>query len=216
MWNIPQNVVNTISNSNSNQNEFINMSELYDKFTKNKLNIESILINKNILNLSTIKLDWIETINIQTNNYLPKGTIFSLLVSNEEIIIETIQIQTKNHELKLNLPNNFLYSESNIYLQINLPDDSNYDFIYNFYGWEITNKQNILNDYVANSNLIIYIDNDKYTHLGLDMGIYKNQLKLHIKQHLKTISPNTNICIHYETLSTIKMSYLMSYLKKNI
>lgn len=215
MWNIPQNVVNTTSDSNSKQNEFINMSELYEKFTKNKLNIESILINTNILNLSSIKLDWIETINIQTNNYLPKGTTFSLLVSNEEIIIETIQTQTKNHELKLNLPNNFLYLESNIYLQINLPDDSNnsnYDFIYNFYGWEIINKQDILNDYVANS--IIYIDNDKYTNLGLDMGIYKNQLKLHIKHYLKTISSNTPICIHYETLSTIKMSYLMSYLKK--
>lgn len=199
LGNIPQKE-NFISNMDINDNKIENiksMTKLFDEFEKKE--ISSSLRSKNKIDLKLIPIDWINDVNISiiNDNYkstLPLGTIISLLIGDDEVILHN-----NNDIITINLPNNFLYYKTTVFLLINLPDKfdesiTNTNFLFEFNGWKINNKD-IINNL---QNVIIKFDNvDLYS--NYNMGIFDYELKIN----------TDNLKSPY-----IYMNYLMNYLKK--
>jgi hypothetical protein len=217
----------------------VGLMELFNKFEK--INVSGTFAYNDKVNLSLIPIDWINTIKISIinelnkNESLPLGTIISLIIGEDEIILHAIdhdkqkKIIENNNKLKINIPNNFLYHNTNVYLQINLPETNesygdltnNLNFKYEYEGLKITNK-NIVSEFV---DKIILFDNNKL-YSGFHFGIYNQNLKIKIKNYYDTIHNQisynkigveddyNSMPIDYSESSYVQMSYLMGYLKK--
>lgn len=219
------------------------LTEIFNKFEKKE--ISKIFIDNNRVDLSTIPIDWINTISVSiiksntnksTSKYepLPLGTAISLIIGEDEIILHTINNDKENDKIKINIPNNFLYQYSTVFLEINIPDKTNeliknltnnLNFKYKYDGWKIINKT-ITTEFV--DKIILFDDKLFY---DFNLGIYNENLKIKIKDYYNTInnqinhdenSTNNNCannnCVEITTVSDkreIQMSYLLKYLKKS-
>lgn len=217
----------------------LSITEIFNKFQKKEISKKITADDK--VNLSLIPIDWINTINVSIvkpntkkipfgYEALPLGTNICLIIGDDEIILYSVN-DDKNNKFKINIPNNFLYKNTTVFLKINLPNEKineiidnltcDFNFQYEFDGWEITNK-NIVSEFV---NMIILF-NDDALYSNFSCGIYNHDLKLKIKNYYDTINNQISygkfgsesfysyFPIDSDKPSNVKMSYLMGYLKK--
>ena len=220
----------------------IKITDIIDKLEKNEIVVNNIFSNK--FNFNLISLDWIKSMSIKITNQtvnksLPLGTTISLIIENDnEIILHSIDEHklkqfrdNGNEQLKIELPNNFLYKNSDVYLQINLPEKinnldtelndyfkNNLNFTVESTGWKIKDKKIVMNMYLINK--IIEIDTNTL-YRNLDFGIFDGKIMTQIDKIYKSLINYNNgsfskINNHINITSNLclKMSYLLKYLKK--
>ena len=219
-------------------------TELMEKFDKKPIMKQCILGNK--FNVNLIQMDWvnhllIKKINGEEIKTLPENTIISLINSEEEIILHKLtNLKNENIEIPIDLPNNFLYPDDNIYLKITLPvkklengvenliDEQEFEI--EFSGYNILNKTSL---FTYSYGRISMYDCDIFTNgsdFDIDQGGYfsktnfsfnisNGKFKILLNNCLENdANTNTNTNIITKKIGDnnrdISMKYIMGYLKK--
>lgn len=197
-------------------NETIGLVDLIDKFKKN--DIKKKIRTQNFINLKIFQLDWIKDINVKLlikNDKiieLPIGTKICLVIQEEEMILSCIdELNKDTQNLLINFPVNFNYL-NNVCLKIILPNDmdnmnnncyNNYDYEIEINGFNITNYDEMRNEYKFDKKKILFNHNDLYRNLNIEIN---NQIIYFNNDNIKLdLNPKPNS-------SFFSMKYVMNYL----
>jgi hypothetical protein len=204
MSEIPQ---NTIILEEVKQIPFIDINTIIEKFEKKDVNKKMVVENNFIID----GIDWIDSIKITSQDYkeIPVNTQLSLIINNEELIINNDI--TLNSCVEIELLNKFLYSNS-IHFKISnkYTNLENEKYLIEVDGFDVLNK----NECLSSNKKIIKFNHKKF-YSSLNLGIYDDTISIGINEFYKTRENDKTFNADDIQNSLCSMKYVLSYLKKS-